>query len=333
VVPFPASRCVSVEGAMAPDSDIIAQCTLAYLKKRSRWLLAHAFDVTSQAGEDGIISKALSAIADRNFWCVEFGAWDGKHLSNTYNLIENYSYHGVLIEADPKKYSKLLATYQHPDRIIPINASVGFSSDDTLDAILAPCGIPKDFDLLSIDIDGNDYHVWNAISSFRPKIVLVEYNPTISNSVTFVQRRAPDCSQGSSAAALVALGKAKAYELIAVTHLNLIFVAQEYFHLFDIPDNSLEVMRDDSATPQVFVGYDGRIFVGERNSLGQIHLPWHDIVISEVDLQALPKCLQKYPYNYTGLERLAFAFFCLFNHPQTLVRYIRRRLSTTRSEK
>jgi hypothetical protein len=59
---------------------------LKQLQEQSRWLSRHASNVTSQCGEDGIIAKALSLIPERTFWCVEFGAWDGKLYSNTYDL-------------------------------------------------------------------------------------------------------------------------------------------------------------------------------------------------------------------------------------------------------
>jgi hypothetical protein len=62
-------------------------------------LSAFARNVTSQCGEDGIIERILSIMTDKDGWCVEFGAWDGKHLSNTYNLIHNKGYSAVLIES------------------------------------------------------------------------------------------------------------------------------------------------------------------------------------------------------------------------------------------
>ena len=71
--------------------------TLAQLKRASRWLNEFAGNVTSQNGEDGLIAKALSLLPDLTLWCVEFGAWDGKHLSNTYDLVDSKGYHVVLI--------------------------------------------------------------------------------------------------------------------------------------------------------------------------------------------------------------------------------------------
>ena len=106
-----------------------------YLSK-NQYLLNYRKDVASQFGEDGIIEKILDFLPDQNKWCVEFGAWDGKHCSNTYNLIVNKNWNGVLIEGDKGKYNDLLRTYQNNPKVIPINRMVRFSNDDSLDSIL-----------------------------------------------------------------------------------------------------------------------------------------------------------------------------------------------------
>ena len=81
--------------------------TLKELQEKSRWLPRHASNVTSQSGEDGIIPKALELLRNRNGGCIEFGAWDGRNLSNTYNVITAHDYRGVLIEADAMRFREL----------------------------------------------------------------------------------------------------------------------------------------------------------------------------------------------------------------------------------
>jgi hypothetical protein len=279
---------------------------LKQLQGQSRWLSRHAFNVTSQCGEDGIIAKALSLLPARTSWCVEFGAWDGKLYSNTYNLIQSQNYRGVFIEADPIRFRNLEATHGPSGRNVLINAFVGFSKSDGLDTLLEGSGIPKNFDLLSVDIDGNDYYVWEAVDNYRPSLVIIEFNPTLANSVLFVQKKDPGITQGSSPASLVSLAHLKGYELIAVTSWNLLFAASEHYGAFAISDNSLPVMRDDSNVPQIFIGYDGHVFVSQANELGSITLPWHGIKLKESDVQVLPKALQKYPDQYNRIERLRF---------------------------
>lgn len=69
-------------------------------------------NVYSQNGEDGIISDILSRLpnSDLNRWCVEFGAWDGKHMSNTFNLVERDDYSAIYIEGNPSYFEILEAT-------------------------------------------------------------------------------------------------------------------------------------------------------------------------------------------------------------------------------
>ncbi len=299
--------------------------SLAALKRCSRWLSLYAGNVTSQTGEDGIVAKALSLLPDRNHWCVELGAWDGRYGSNTYDLIDRQGYNAVLIEADADRFRQLCSSYPHKDRAIFINEFVGWSADDGLDQILRRHSIPRTLDFLSVDVDGNDYHIWRAIKDFKPKLVLIEYNFTIANSVEFTQPADANCSQGSSAAALVKLANEKGYELIAVTKLNLLFVDRAYYGLFGIPDNSLEVMRDEEPN-YVFFGYDGTVFLAGRCCL-EWHPGWQ---LSAPRVQLLPRFLRTNAERYTFLQRqLLRIFFMLHNPKEGLMRmrrYLKRKM-------
>jgi hypothetical protein len=283
--------------------------SLKELQEKCRWLLRKASNVTSQYGEDGIISAALDLLPERNGWCIEFGAWDGRNCSNTYDLVKSRGYRGVFIEPDPARFRELQQNHDATRNIL-LNGFVGFDETDCLDALLREhVSIPREVDVLSIDIDGNDYHVWTAIHSFQPKLVIIEYNPTIANAVHFVQERRRSLNQGSSAAALVDLGRSKGYELVAATLINLVFVQYRYYPLFGIPDNSLEVMRDDSKVPHIFVGYDGKVFLSELDTLGSISLPWHGMRLSQSSVQCLPRRLQKYPNNYSRMDKFVFRYY------------------------
>jgi hypothetical protein len=178
----------------------------------------------SQNGEDGIIREIFRRLNISHGWFVEFGAWDGKHLSNTYNLAEN-GWSGVYIEGDPRKFEDLLkTTAQFPGKLHPLCAMVGFEGDGTLDNLLARTPIPKDFDLLSIDIDSYDWQVWNALQTYRPKLVIIESNASIAPDVYSIHN--PPVSEGASFKALVDLGKKKGYTLIGYTG-NCILVLNE----------------------------------------------------------------------------------------------------------
>jgi len=268
-------------------------------RRANNWLNAFAANRNSQTGEDGIIEKALEVINDSNCWCVEFGAWDGRHLSNTYNLIVNRGYSAVLIEGNSTRFRDLQRNFAENDNVVPLNAFVGFNEHNGLDTLLAATEIPLDFDVLSIDIDGNDYHVWDAMRHYRPKMVVIEYNPTIPNPVEFVQPRDMRITQGSSLLSLSKLAKWKGYELVAATRLNAVFVEASYFGLFGIGDNSVDAIRTEQPlVTYVFGGYDGTVFIR-----GCGKLVWHGIPYSQARLQHMPRWLRQYPENYGVLKK------------------------------
>ena len=284
--------------------------------KNPEYLLSYAKKVHSQSGEDGIIERILKVIPDRDNWCVEFGAWDGQHLSNTRYLIEDFDFNAVLIEGDPVKYSGLKKFYDSNDKVIPLNRFVGWTNSDTLDHILKETDIPKNFDFLSVDIDGNDYHVLAALAEYKPKAICVEYNPTIPNDVEFVQKSDFSINQGSSLLSFVNLGKRMGYELVAALPYNAFFVKNEYFHLFNIEDNSHSILREDlSYISNIFSGFDGTIFLS-----GAKRLPWHGIQIPVENFQLLPRYLRQFPDNYSFLQKYLFWIFKQFLRIKSKIR-------------
>src|SRR3954454_20912974 len=201
-------------------------------------LLDHAHDVHSQFGEDGVLAELLRRLGIERGWCCEFGVYDGVHLSNTRLLFE-HGWTGLLIEGEPGRFVHLERAIADLDGVTGLNRMVGFDPPDDLDTIFAEAGAPEEPDLLSIDIDGNDYHVWAALERYRPKVVVVEFNPTFPNWVEFVQPREMGLQQGSSIASLVALGRRKGYELAAVTEINGVFVRDDLIAALEVEDNRL----------------------------------------------------------------------------------------------
>src|SRR5256885_4600329 len=143
--------------------------------------------------------------------------------------------------------------------------------EDGLDSILVQSPIGREFDVLSIDIDGNDYHCWNAVQKYQPKVVIIEFNPTMPDEVEFVQPKNPQVNWSSSPLSLVKLGKRKGYELVATTGANAIFVDAKYFPLFGITDNSLHALRSTrEAVSYIFHGQDGTVMIE-----GAKRMLWH----------------------------------------------------------
>jgi len=275
-------------------------------------------NVFSQHGEDGIIEKILELMPGNN-WCAEFGAWDGVHFSNTHNLIKNKGYKSVLIEADRKKFKDLQKNLKGHEAVL-INKFVMFEGEDTLDAILSSTGIPADFDFLSIDVDGNDYYIFASLTKHRPKIICVEYNPTIPNEIEYVQPRDFNVKRGASALALVNLAKSKSYELAAATYTNLIFVDRILFPRLGIADNQLANLRDDrDAKVFAFVCYDGTIHLSRPLSL-----LWHDITVDQSRLQALPAYLRRFSPDYSFAQKILFKLFLLFHNPARVATAIKQ---------
>ncbi len=265
----------------------------------------HRRDVYSQNGEDGIIAALLSRLPQTDRWCVEFGAWDGRYLSNVNRLIEQESYRALMIEADLAKFEEL--KNNHPgDNVIKKLGYVGFDAADNLEHFLANTSIPGNFDLLSIDIDGNDYHVWNAIKNYRPKIVCIEFNPTIAIGVYFVQPADPATMKGSSASSLVELANQKGYRLIASTAFNLFFIVNELVeNVLPAGHTAPSECGIQTEVTHIFYGYDGAVHLSGRSTM-----LWHGVPIDARHLQLLPRRLQHFPDNLGWFRRWQLNLLC-----------------------
>ena len=276
-------------------------------------LCVHARNVTSQFGEDGIIARVLDVIGSPVGWAVEFGAHDGLTNCNTHALAEERGFRRVLIEPEPARFAQLSELVGGDGRVTPIQAFVGWGEGDTLDDLLDATDCPEEFDVLSVDIDGNDYHAWNAVRRYRPRVVIVEFNPTVPTDVEFVQPADGSINWGSSARSIAGLGREKGYELVATTPVNCIFVRREYFPLFGIADNRIETMRTHTACiTQMFHGYDGRVFfVGHRG------LVWHQLPLDEEKMQPLPDYLRKYPEHLGEREQATLRRIRAMAHGET----------------
>jgi hypothetical protein len=290
------------------------------MSRTPTWLLEFKRKVHSQTGEDGIIEKILDVVGQNDKWCVEFGAWDGLFLMNTRYLIEAKEYSAILIEADKRKYRDLQRNYSHLKTVTTLNRLVGFNESEGLDELLKATSIPHDFDLLSIDVDGNDYHIWKAVADYVPKVVVIEFNPTIPTHVHFVQPADASVSQGASLLSLVDLGKEKGYELVCALSFNAFFVRREFFPKFEIEDNSPDTLRTDvDGITYLFSGYDGRIFLR-----GNLRLPWHEVSLSERRLQQLPRFLRAHREHYSYAQRIAFALYRMSHDPEGLRSGVRK---------
>lgn len=178
------------------------------------WLRGKGHNVYTQFGEDGLIAACLQKIGETNRHCFEIGAADGRFFSNTLRLREQ-GWKSVLIEGNDKLFEKLKAEFGHESTCIHAICS-------ELDRVLLETFIDETPDLGIIDIDGQDYWMWCDMVAFRPRIMLVEIS-TQGPSMPVPQRGEPYPAQ-AGLDAIVELGKAKEYTLVATTFCNALFI-------------------------------------------------------------------------------------------------------------
>jgi hypothetical protein len=259
----------------------------------SNWLIDFKDNQHSEHGEDGIIAKIFQIMQPENKWVCEFGAHDPEIISNTWHLIHKENWNAVLIEADDGCFEKLKKYYQDSNSVHCIQSMISYEGKDRLDNILKDTPIPANMDFMIIDIDGNDYHVWEAIETYKAKVLMIEFNASIPSDVSFVQSRNLSVNQGSSLAAMVSLAKRKGYKLIAVTAWNAFFIKDEYFHLFFNYEAPLDQMYVYPAKNPIWMRafqlYDGTIFIAPWNEM-----LWHDVELKVPDYQFLPESYRKF---------------------------------------
>ena len=216
-------------------------------------------NVTSQWGEDGILEELFRRIGEGNKTCVEFGAWDGKHMSNTWRLWHDKNWAAVLIEGDQKRHLDLkVATETYP-KVTPYHAFVRKSGPDSLDEIFKKLNLQK-IDLVSIDIDGDDYYILESLA-IKPRVVIIEFNPTIPSFMSIVSKDGEYF--GSSAKAITELGEKKGYTLAAITETNCILVRNDEFVKLGVSPVSLEKEFPAKHITYLMSSYDGVAFASQ----------------------------------------------------------------------
>jgi hypothetical protein len=180
------------------------------------WLNAREAKSFSQFGEDGMLEALFERIGTASRRFVELGAGDG-HENTTRNLVEA-GWSGIWVEADRPSADE--AARVVGDRDVTVE-SVTVTPDASA-GILDRAGAPAELDLLAIDLDGIDYYVWRSLGrSYRPRVVVVEYNAAATPGTWWVQPYRPgrfwDGSRrfGASLDALDELAGTLGYSIVA----------------------------------------------------------------------------------------------------------------------
>jgi hypothetical protein len=198
------------------------------------------FKCLSQADEDGILLFLFSIIGVARKLSVEICAGNGIEC-NTANLILNHGWHGLLVDGDEANvergrrfFARSKHTYVYPPRF-----ACAWVTRGSINEILTTNGFSGEIDLLSLDLDGVDYWIWESITAVAPRVVVVEYQDILGPDRSWTVPYADDFSArdypmtngmpnfaGASLPAFVKLGRRKGYRLVGVNRYgyNAFFV-------------------------------------------------------------------------------------------------------------
>ena len=204
------------------------------------------FKVFSQWGEDGIIDWLVerAEIPAHLHTFVEFGV-ESYTEANTRFLLQNRNWRGLVIDGSAAQIELLRKRDWHLFVLYDLTAKSAFITRENINELIAAAGFSGEIGLLSIDIDGNDYWVWEAISAVRPLICVCEYNAVLGDvwpvsipyDPHFVRTR-PEFSNlyfGASIVALQSLAKRKGYRFLGTNSegVNAFFIREDYSSYFD----------------------------------------------------------------------------------------------------
>lgn len=202
------------------------------------------FKVLSQWGEDGIIDWIIERadIPPRLHTFVEFGV-ELYQEANTRFLIENRNWRGLVIDGDPALGETLRKGHRYYR--YGLKTKSAFITRENINDLITEAGFSGEIGLLSVDLDGNDYWVWEAIDAIQPVICVCEYNAFLGDlhpvSIPYDPKFSAGQSHpnrlyfGASIAALISLGARKGYRFLGTTMAgnDAFFIREDYASPFN----------------------------------------------------------------------------------------------------
>jgi hypothetical protein len=188
----------------------------------------------SQNDEDGIIQEIFRRIGTTDKRFVEFGTGNGLENNTVFLLCQDWC--GLWIDGSDVDHAAQKDVFGWAVEEKRLNAIQSFLTVDNINQVIGDAGIKGDIDLLSIDIDGNDYHLWQAINVVTPRVLVIEYNAYAPPPVRWVMKYDPgyvwdgkSSYFGSSLQSLEDLGRNKGYTLVGcnLSGLNAFFVRSD----------------------------------------------------------------------------------------------------------
>jgi hypothetical protein len=204
--------------------------------RRSDRLADYEFKVFSQWGEDGILQHLTTHLAIANRTFIEFGVEDFFESNCRYLLMKD-QWSGFVIDGSPANIARLRRSYFY--WMYPLESLASFITRDNVGALLEQSGFGTEPGILSVDVDGVDYHLVEALGHMRPSIMIVEYNGlfghercvTVPYDPAFQRTRAHPSNLylGASLPAFVRLLNTRGYALVGVNGMgsNAFFVRRE----------------------------------------------------------------------------------------------------------
>jgi hypothetical protein len=191
------------------------------------------FQVFSQNGEDGIIEEIFKRIGETNKFFAEIACGNGLENNSAYLIHKGWN--GLWIDGNIDYIEKIRTQYLEPissGRLTVTNALV---TAENIEELLSSARTPKELDLLTIDVDGNDFHLWRAINEFRPRVLIIEYNAMFPPTMKWVMDYSPTKKWsytshfGASLKSLEILGIEKGYSLVACcfSGVNAFFIRND----------------------------------------------------------------------------------------------------------
>lgn len=223
-----------LDGIFYAAVDERLECLLSNPKYEDpKRLIKYQYEIFSQSGEDGIISEIFRRIGHAQKTFVEFGVADGKQNNTRYLLTTGWS--GTWMEADKELVIRLRKLHGEKIKKGTLRVAHAMVNAENIESLLQENEVSPEFDLLSIDIDRNDYWVWTAIQHYRPRVIIVEYNAFFPPGVDWVVEYSPDAiwdgtrGFGASLTALELLGVKKGYKLVGcnLAGVNAFFVRDD----------------------------------------------------------------------------------------------------------
>jgi hypothetical protein len=182
--------------------------------------------ILSQHGQDGILEKIYELIGVTNKYFVEFGSSGTDDGMGNTAYLRSFGFNGLLMDGSENPYNQTVFNKKYPVNIEFITAA-------NINKLFEKYNVPEIFDLLSIDIDGQDFYVWKELNSFyKPRIVTIECNYYIQSNIDCIMPYNENHNTnthlaGASILALKNLGNYKNYSLVAATGADLIFIRDD----------------------------------------------------------------------------------------------------------